>query len=226
MEEHLKGCQMIRRLKRLLKEIGKRGVFGGIKWMTIEIERKIFPHRQVIWLVDLMEICDEKFALPDDIKIKRYNGEDEIEHGDYIRLVETGTELMGSNAKNIIKKYFNKGAQLWLMKKNGQLAGYKWSIVKEPLLPTYIPHTEKDVHGMAGEMFEEFRGKGLFQIFTNYQLIALKKDGFSRLYSESYVWDKLAVRALSKIYRKIGEATIFRIRGKKIVIWHEMLNED
>lgn len=217
---------MIRRLRRLSKEIKKRGLWGGIKWLLIITKRKIVPHRQVIWFIDLREIDSETFSLPDNVEVKRYYREDEIEHADYIRLVETGTELMGSNAIQLIKERFNNGAHLWLIKENGQFAGYKWSIVKDPLTPTYIPHTEKDVHGIGGELFEEFRGKGLFEIFDNYQFIALKKDGFSRFYSETYEWRESAVRTLSKskIRRKIGVAKRFSILGRNIVIWYEMSN--
>jgi hypothetical protein len=214
---------MIRRLQRLSKEINKLGFGGGIKWLFI-IGRRIVPRRQVIWCIDLLGIDSESFSLPDNIEIKRYYKEDEIEHDDYVRLVETGTELMGSNARQLVKKRFSNGAQLWLIKENGQTAGYRWTIVKDPLTPTYIPHTETDVHGIGGELFEEFRGRGLFEILTKFHFITLKNEGFLRFYGETYEWNKSAVHSLAKTNRKVGVAKRFSIFGRNVVIWYEMSN--
>lgn len=216
---------MLRRLSRLSKEIDKRGLLGGINWLLTTLIRRIFPHRQVIFFADLMEMDSNNLSLADNVEIKKYSRKDEIEHAEYIKLVETGTELMGSNAANLIEERFRNGGQLWVIRENGLFAGYGWAIVKDPLTPTFFPHTEKDVHHLAGEVFQEFRGREVFRILTQYMLIDYKKEGFSRFYGQVYEWNKASIRANSKFMRKIGVAKRFSILGREIVIWYEMLNK-
>ncbi len=216
---------MIGRLQRLSKEINKRGLLGGINWMFNRIWQRIIPQRIVIWFTDLMEINGEAFSLPDNVEITRYTREDEIEHCDYKRLVETRTELMGSNPIEFIKKRFSYGAQLWIIKVNGQFAGYHWTIVKDPLEQTFFPHTERDVNAIGVEIFEEFRGQGLYKILNDFMVITLKKEGFSRFYRTTYVWNKSSISAISKTHRKIGIARRFSIFGINNVLWYEMSNK-
>lgn len=202
------------------------GFFGGLRWLLITVKHRIIPHKQIIWLVDLNEIDDKDFLLPKDIEIIRFRSKEEVDDVILNRIIEGGTDLMGSAADEILKKRFENGATLWIMIADGKVAGYKWTIVKDPLTPTYIPHTQKDIHGIGGEMFGSFRGRNLFQIFTKYKLITLKREGFSRFYSETYIWNKAAVKACLKTdYREIGIAKRFNLFGRNIVVWYDMSNK-
>lgn len=214
---------MNRRLKRLVREIDKRGIFGGIKWLITTSYHRLLPQKQIIWCTDLTQMDTEGFSMPDNLKIQRFYSIDQIDKEDLKTLVECNTELMGSAASSLIQERFDKGAVLWLYKENGILAGYRWTIVNDHVTPTYVPQTKTDVHTIGEEIFPAFRGRNLFLLVRTSNRIIMKNEGFKRLYSETYLWNKRAVKAIIKARgRQFGIATMFSLFGKKVVIWHDM----
>lgn len=217
---------MFRRLKVIVNKFRSNGAVACLIWLFVAIIRRIFPYRQAIWFTDLTELSTDEFIMPTNIKIKRYSSRDQMDKEELKRLIECDTELMGSAGGIIIDERFDKGALLWLIEEDCHMAGYRWTIVKDPLMPTYIPHTESDVHELGAEIFEGFRGRNILQISTKYILITLKNEGFKRFYSESYLWNKRAVNAFLKTdYRKIGIAKRFSLFGRNVIIWYGMSNK-
>lgn len=210
--------------KKFIQQYKKNGLVGSIHWLFVKIQRK-FIKRQILFFVELTEINDNDFLLPDNITIEIVKSENEIGDKELKRLIEGGTALMGNKAKQMIKERFAKGALLWLMKMNDQFAGYSWTISKDTLRPTYMPYTEKDVHGIGDEIFEEFHNQGLHRIFVKYQLINMKNEGFLRFFGEIYVWNKPSLRSYGKTeMRKLGIAKKRFLGGRNIVTWYEMYN--
>ena len=187
---------------------------------------RLIPRKQVIWFTDLTEIDSDGFFMPDNLKIQRFDSIEEIDSKDLKKLTECGTELMGSAGSNLIRERFKKGAVLCLYKENDKLAGYCWTIVKKHIRPPYLPHTETDVHFFGTEIFPGFRGGYLFRLFDEGTKIIYKKEGVKRYYSETYLYNKRALKAIFKTSaRKIGIATRFSIFGKNVVIWHDMTSK-
>ena len=214
---------MFRRLRVLYHKIRSVGIMRAIVWIIITGYHRIIPQRQVIWCTDLTKIDSEEFSLPDNVVIQGFYSIDEVDKEDLKTLINCGTALMGSAANILIRKRFNKGAVLWLLKTNQQLAGYRWTISNNHVTPTYIPHTETDVHSIGTEIFPAFRGLDLYILFDQGTKIIFKNEGFKRFYYETYLWNKRAVKAILKTSsHKIGVATRFKIFGKNIIIWHDM----
>jgi hypothetical protein len=214
---------MFRRLKVLCREIKSNGVLYASKWLITTAYRRIIPQKQVIWCVELTDVRNEEFVLPGDIKIERFKSLEQVNKNDLKILTESHSDLMGSASGILIRERFNKGAMLWLIKKNDQLAGYRWTIANNHKTPTYFPHTETDMHSIGIEIFRDFRRHHLFYIFQQSMVITLKNEGFKRFYSETFLYNKRAMKAMLNYgLRKIGIATRFSIFGKNIVIWHDM----
>ncbi|MGB5157634.1 MAG: hypothetical protein WBN77_09395 [Desulfobacterales bacterium] len=215
---------MFRRMKVLYLRVRSDGITAAIRWLITTVYHRTIPQKQVIWCTDITEINPEGFSIPDNLKIKYFYSIDQVDKEDLKTLTKYGgTELMGSAASSIIHDRFAKGAVLWLLKENGKLAGYRWTIVNKHMLPPYVPHTESDVHIIGTEVFPGFRDRELFQIFIKYSNITLKNEGFKRNYSETYLYNKRAVKAILKIgARKIGIARRFSFFGKNVVIWYDM----
>ena len=218
---------MIRRLKRLVTTIKSEGVIVGMKWLITTIYHRIIPQKQVIWCTDLTEMDSKGFSMPDNLKIQRFYSIDELDKEDYETLIKYGTDLMGSAGSILIPERFNKGAILWLYKENGILVGYRWTIVNNHVTPTYVPHTKTDVHSIGEEIFPAFRGKNIHQLAMRFVRITSKNEGFKRYYSETYLWNKRAIKSILKGgTRPIGIATRFSIFGKNVVIWHNMTGKE
>lgn len=214
---------MLRRLKRIADIVKSEGITAGITWLITTVYHRVIPQKQVIWLADLIKLDSERFSIPDNIEIQRFNSIDEVDKKDYKSLIECGTDLMGSAGSILVRERFDKGFVLWLLKENGQLAGYRWTIVNNHVTPTYVPHTETDAHSIGIEIFSDFRGSHLFRLFDEGIKIALKKEGYKRFYSETFLYNKRAIKAILKTSsRKIGIATRFNIFGKNVIAWHDM----
>lgn len=217
---------MFRRLNRLAGIVKADGIIAALKWFIITVYHRLIPQKQVIWCTDLTEFNAEGFSLPDNIEIQRFYSIDKVDKEDLKTLIRCGTDLMGSAASKLIPERFNKGAILWLYKENRILVGYRWTIVNNHVTPTYVPHTKTDVHSIGEEIFPAFRGKNLHQLAMRYVRIISKNEGFTRYYSETYLWNKRAIKSILKSgTRPIGIATRFSIFGKNIVIWHDMTSK-
>jgi len=216
---------MFRRLKVIFFRIKSYGLVYGIKWLIVMCYHRVIPQKQVIWCIDLTKLYAKTLLLPDNIEIQRFDAINQVSQKDIEKLIDSNSDLMGSAASMLIRERFNKGAALWLLKENGQLAGYQWTISNNHETPTYLPHTETDVHTIGIELLKEFRGRDLLYLFQVSTFITLKNNGFKRHYLETYLWNKRALKAFSKIgLRKIGIARRFNFLGKNIVIWYDMPN--
>jgi hypothetical protein len=216
------------RLNILAKKIKSDGFLVTLKWFLVTRVRRfrIFPQRKVIWCRDLTEAEDEDFELPPNITITRFRSRDQMDKEDLKVLIENVTDLMGTIASKMIDSRFEKGAVLWLIKEDGHLAGYRWTIENDPLYHTYVPLTEKDVHLLDNELFEGFRGGPLNQLFSKSYRITLKREGFKRAFSETHFWNKRAIKAVLKGGGcQIGIARKFHLFGRTIVIWSDMYNK-
>lgn len=217
---------MFRRVRRITNEVRTNGIIAGLGWFFKTIYHRLVPQQQAIYFVDLTEINDKDFILPDSIEVNKYCSMEELDEKDYKILITRSTSLMGSAASTLISQRFAHGAALWLTKENSQLAGYRWTISKDSLLKTYIPHTEADVHDFASELFEEFRGKNILQISFKQIMLTLKKEGYKRCYGEVHLHNIRSVKAYSKtIVIKIGIAKRFNFFGRNVVIWYDMYNK-
>ena len=184
---------------------------------------RLVPHKQVIWCTDLTKAAQATCLFPDNLVVQRFYSIDEMGKEDLKMLMESHSDLMGSASSIIIPDRFNKKAVLWLLKIDGRLAGYRWTIANNHSTPTYFPHTETDVHSIDVEIFSDFRGQHILQYFKAIVEDTLRKEGFKRHYSETYLWNRHAVKAILKTgLMTMGIATRFSIFGKNIVIWHEM----
>lgn len=216
----------MRRLRRIADIVKSRGGIASINWLITTIYHRVIPQKQVIWFADLTEIDSEGFSLPDNIVIQRFYSIGEVDKEDLKTLIKCGVGLMGSAGSILVSKWFDKGAVLWLLKKDGQLAGYRWTIFNNHVTPTYVPHTQTDAHSIGTEIFPGFRGVGLYRLFDQGTKILFKKEGGKRFYYETYLWDICAVKAILKTNsRKIGIATRFSIFGNNVVIWHDMTSK-
>lgn len=217
---------MLRRLKVICRKFKSDGIINCFNWLRIFLYRRIIPQKQVIWYTDLTRLNTKGFILPDNLKLERYDSMEKISEVDLKSLLEFNSDLMGSATSILIPERFQKGAVLWLLKENGQLAGYRWTIVNNHVTPTYFPHTANDVHSIGIEILPNYRGRDLQDNFQKQMWITLKNEGFHRFYSETHLWNKRAIKAFLKTGQaKVGTATRFYFLGKNIVIWHDMSNK-
>jgi GNAT superfamily N-acetyltransferase len=164
-------------------------------------------------------VDDSVFALPAGIVIERYNTYDEAVRPAMKRIVDYwGREGMTQK----VKDRYAKGAILWVVKWQGEIAGFVWSISGKMLAPWYLPTTLHDGYIFDAVTFEEYRGRGLYPLLMNFVLGKLKSEGISRMVGELYSTNSASLRGLKKTYyHSFGLAKKFRIFGRNITIWSQ-----
>jgi hypothetical protein len=214
---------MHRRFIRIKGMIQSDGFIPTMKWMFVTFYRRAIPHKQVLFYTDLTILDTDESSLPDNLKVEQYHSLDQIDKGDLKTLINCGTALMGSAGLSYIRERFARGAVLWLLKVDRQVAGYRWIMENDHVTSTFFPHMKTDLHSLATELFLDFRGQNLFGIFRKEVHRIKRNEGFKTCYSESKLYNKRAVKAHLKIGDiKFGIATRFRMFGKNVVIWHDM----
>ncbi|MGO9138303.1 MAG: N-acetyltransferase family protein [Syntrophales bacterium] len=142
----------------------------------------------------------------------------EISGPDSVRLVNYWTEELLIDR---IKKRFTEGAVIWIVKCDGNVAGYGWSIRGKMVSQYFLPLTPHDAVLFDYVIFDEFRGRGLYPLLINYMFSQLKIAGVKRAFGHSYAWNESSIHGLSKtFFRKFSLARQFHIFGRDITIWY------
>jgi len=119
-----------------------------------------------------------------------------------------------------MKDRFDRGAQLWLLKKGGKLAGFRWVLRGRTMEPYFFPLTRDDAHVFDAEVFPQFRGKGIDSRLNNYLISKLKEEGVRRVLSEIYSWNTAGLSSIAKTdFNRIAVGRRIRILNRTIVIW-------
>jgi len=195
---------------------------GLIKTLRRVVEypyRATFKNQRILIYAELNNVDDSVLILPAGIAIERKNMYDEAVRPDMKRMVDYWN-IEGINEK--VRARFAKGAILWVVKWQGEIAGFVWSISGRMLSPWYLPVTPHDGYILDAVTFKEYRGRGLYPLLMNYVLGKLKSEGISRMVGELYTTNIASIRGLEKTYyRQFGIARKFRVLGRNITIWSQ-----
>ncbi len=134
-------------------------------------------------------------------------------------------ESMARNGNRGIDEFdlrarYEKGANIWLLKSDGEVLGFIWSIFHEPIAPYFFPLFRDDVHLFDNEIFVKYRGKGLNTILVSNVLFGLRSTACRLAYIETAMWNGPEQRSLKKMrFSRIGFARKLRIFGRNVIVW-------
>lgn len=125
-------------------------------------------------------------------------------------------------ARQNIRERFEKGASLWLVKSENQLAGFGWTLVGNVIEPYYFPLGQDDVHFFDFYIVPRFRGRGLNPYLITYILSQLVTSG--RAYIEAAEWNSAQLSSLAKTsFQCLGSVAQCRIFGGTLLRWSPYL---
>ncbi len=204
-------------LTRLIRYYRRNGVTRTIWEVLKKIKKALFTKPEILYFVDLVTRQRKAHTLPDNFTIQCFRSEEEISSQDLNILFEHIGEKI---VRYDVKERFGKGALLWLMKVDGTLAGYIWSISGRTIRPHYFPLTDKDVSLFDNYIFEECRGQGINPQLINYVLDELQSEGLIRVFIETNKTNSSEIRSLAKTDFKIfGVARKYHAGKRRFVIW-------
>ena len=122
--------------------------------------------------------------------------------------------------RRLMAERFQRGASLWLVKWEKQLAGYGWTLTGTTIEPHFFPIGTHDVHLFDFRIFPEYRGKRINPSLVGYILGKLAAEGNFRAFIEAEEWNQAQLSSLSRTpFHPLGLALRFRILGKTLVLW-------
>ena len=154
---------------------------------------------------------------PNHLKVERIQSPEETDERD-LRLILNFWNP--SLAHQDLAERFKAGATLWLIRSEGQLAGYGWTLTGHTMRPYYVPLGANDVHLFDYLVFPEFRGRRINPALVNHILAQLSREGRSRAFIEVAEWNQAELKSLGKTpFRALGLARKKSLFGRTIVDW-------
>jgi GNAT superfamily N-acetyltransferase len=180
--------------------------------------QRMFSNRMVLFYLDFPKRSTSLDArLPQHLAVERKGSRAEMRSDDWDKIVNFWNPRM---AERNLTERFCQGAALWLVRSEGQLAGYGWTVTGHTIEPHYHPLGANDVHMFDFLVFPEFRGKNVNPFLVDYILDQMTKEGMTRAYIEVREWNKPQLQSLRKTrFQLLGVARKTSLFGRTFVEW-------
>lgn len=183
------------------------------------IEKLNQTRDEIVYYYDLTLLNENDLRNPQDIKIESKTDEKQIEKDDLNSLIEHIGELI---ILTQLKERFTKKAVLWVIKSDGNLAGYVWSIGQSTFDPYYLPLCDNDVFLFDGSVLPQYRGRNIYPQLLKNVLYGVKRMGFSRAICDAYVWNISVQKSFLKVgLKKLGVVRKYRFWGRNFILWKD-----
>jgi ribosomal protein S18 acetylase RimI-like enzyme len=171
----------------------------------------------VVLYCDLDERKLPRVSAPNALRVQRIRALTELsaEH------LEAMTSFWSPKlASRNIQERFEKGASLWLVECDTQLAGYGWTLRGQTIAPYYFPLGPDDVQLFDFYVFPRFRGRALHWFLTGHILHTLAAEGGSRAFADTGEWNRAQLASFTMTpFRILGLVRTYRVLGHVLTRW-------
>jgi GNAT superfamily N-acetyltransferase len=197
----------------------RHGLWATIRRAGLAVRRALFSSRMVLFYCDLSGQTSLPADLPSFLKVERKRSSAELSSEDLEEMTSFWNPKL---AHRNIKERFGKGASLWLIKSEGRLAGYGWTLRGRTIEPHYFPLGQDDIHLFDFHVCPQYRGRGMNPFLVTHILRNLATEGAGRALIEAAEWNQAQLSSLSKtLFRRLGLARKLTICGHALVWWAE-----
>jgi GNAT superfamily N-acetyltransferase len=205
-----------RMLGRILNYGKRHGLRATLGRAGVGLKRALTGTRMVLFGCELRGVQAPDLQAAN-VTIERKNSPGEVDPADLKRITNAwNVEISGQ----LTRQRFERGASLWLLKSEGQVAAYGWTIRQETMEPHYFPLSAGDVHLFDFFVFPEFRGRRFNPLLVNFILARLALENASRAFIEAAEWNTPQLSSLGRTpFRLLGSARKFGLFGKMVVMW-------
>jgi ribosomal protein S18 acetylase RimI-like enzyme len=198
----------------------KRHGFGAtIRRAGAALKQSLFASRTVLFYCDLAKQTKDPASIPSPLRVERLTSLAELGPKDLHEMTSFWDE---KQANRNIRERFGRGASLWLLRSEENLAGFGWTLQGSTVEPHYFPLTQDDVHLFDFHVFPEYRGHGLNPLLVSQILGRLAAECGGRAFIEAGEWNEAQLASLRKTaFRRIGSATKSTVFRRTIVFWDQ-----
>jgi GNAT superfamily N-acetyltransferase len=131
-----------------------------------------------------------------------------------------GSHWNPTATRKLAVQRFAANAELWLLRWNGTIAAYGWTLKGKTVEPHYFPVQPDDVHLFDFFVFPEFRGRNLNPSLVSQILVETGREGCRRALIEAAAWNTAQHSSLAKTpFKKLGVARKFSLGKSTYVTW-------
>lgn len=197
----------------------RHGFAATIRRTALALKRALFASRMVVFYCDLGKQATAPVKVPSSLSVERLTSQAELGQKDLEEM--TGVWNPKQALRNI-RERFDKGALLWLIKSDGRLAGYSWTVRGRTIAPYYFFLGEDDVQLFDFYVFTSFRGRAILWFLIAHILLSLRDEGASRVFGDVAEWNQPSLSFYKMTpFRPLGLVRSFRILGHTFVSWVE-----
>jgi len=209
-------------VSRLTEYYKRHGFAATLRRAGLGARRMLFDGRMVVFYCDLYEGRLPQVIVSKALRVERIQALTELSPEDLQAMTSFWNPKLASGN---IRERFEKGATLWMVECEGQLAGYGWTMQGQTIAPYYFPLGPDDVHLFDFHVLPSYRGRGINPCLVGQILDHLETNGAGRAFIEAAEWNNAQLSSLRKTqFRCLGLARSFTILGHTFVSW--MRNDD
>lgn len=195
----------------------RNGLGATFRRLNLAVKRTLFSSRKVLFYCDLTERRSTEAELPSSARVERVRNRPDLSRADFEQMVSFWNPTLAEG--NMIER-FALGASLWLIKYEGRLAGYGWTLQGCTVEPHYFPLGARDVQFLDFHVFPKYRGRALDWLLMTYILHELAVDGCVRAFGEAAEWNQASVASfVMTSFQRLGLAKKLTVCGRTIVWW-------
>jgi hypothetical protein len=194
----------------------RNGISATARRLGLALKRTLFSSRMVLFYCDIASQSPPA-NLPRSVTIERKTSQTSISPLD---LQDIGNVWDRKLVQKNIKERFGLGASLWLIKWDGRLAGYGWTLRGRTVESHYLPLGADDVQFLDFHVFPKYRGRAMDWVLIERIVSELATEGVRRAYGEAAEWNKPSLSSFAMTsFRRLGLARKLTLFGRTIVCW-------
>lgn len=154
---------------------------------------------------------------PGELQVARIRCGEPIPRRDWDRMVNHWNPRLATRS---FAQRFDRGACVWLLRRDGDLAAYGWTLRGATFESHYVPLGVDDVHLFDFWVAPEYRGLSLNPALVRHVLHAMATEGCTRAFIESSDRNAAQLTSLRKTpFRELGAARKLTLGRTTLVAW-------
>jgi ribosomal protein S18 acetylase RimI-like enzyme len=206
-------------ISRLAAYYTRHGFEPTVRRLGLAARRMLFSGRTVLFYCDLSAQTSLMADLPSSLMVGRYRNQTALSPQDLQEITSFWNPKLA--ARNI-KQRFEQGASLWLIKSEGHLAGYGWTLQGQTIEPHYFRLGSDDIHLFNFQVFPQYRGRGVNPLLVRYIVRSLAAECQGRAFIEAAEWNQAQLSSLRRTpFRRLGSARKITFFRHTIAFWDD-----
>jgi GNAT superfamily N-acetyltransferase len=206
-------------ISRLATYCARNGFRATARRAALAVRRALFANHMILFYCDLSGHSSWSTGLPSSLNLERKRKESEVSPQDLQAMINFWNSKL---ALRNMKERFAQGASLWMIKSEGTLAGFGWTLQARTIEPHYFRLGQEDVHLFDFHVFPEYRGQGLNPLLVTQILSNLAAECDGRAFIEAAEWNHAQLASLRKTpFLQLGWARKLTMFRNTMVLWDE-----